>query len=58
MCDEEASVAQNYLGLLDPSAPISRAEIDYKLVFSPAFLLFFLIFSFLVPYQMSFRAYI
>lgn len=27
MCDEEVCVAQNDLGLLDPSASLSRAEI-------------------------------
>lgn len=55
---EEAYVAQNDLGLLDPSASVSRAEVDYKLVFSPASLLLFLISSFLLPHQMSLRAYI
>lgn len=58
MCAEEACVAQNDLGLLDPSASLSRADIDYKLGFSPASLLLFLISSFLVPHQTSFRAYI
>lgn len=56
MCDEEVCVAQNDLGLLDPSASLSRAEIDYELGFSPASL--FLISSLLVPHQTSFRAYI
>lgn len=57
-CVKKADVAQNDFGLLDPSASISRAEIDYKLVFSPASLLLFLISSFLVPHQTTLRTYI
>lgn len=48
---KKADGAQNDLGLLDPSASISKAETDYKLVFSPASLLLFLISSFLVPHR-------